>query len=174
MCNDTIHDRSGTEDHHHHVTAVPAMPYTVGPIRPEDTWSLRHRVLRPHQTLADCDYPGDRDPANFHLGVLDTTRAPNTVVCIGTFHAELNHELPGTHHYRLRGMATEPELRGQGLGALLLRDAFTRLKQRGADHLWCHAREGAIAFYTKLGFMSHGELFDVPGIGRHLVMSLAL
>lgn len=148
--------------------------HAVRPIRPEDTWSLRHRVLRPHQTLADCDYPGDRDPANFHLGVLDTARIPPAVVCIGTFHAERNPDLPGMHHYRLRGMATAPELRGQGLGALLLRDAFERLRERGADRLWCHAREGAIAFYTGLGFLGHGELFEVPGIGRHLVMSVAL
>ncbi len=148
--------------------------YSVAPIRPEDTWSLRHRVLRPHQTLADCDYAGDRDPVNFHLGVINTATTPPTVVCIGTFHAERNQELPGTRHYRLRGMATEPLLRGQGLGALLLRDAFKRLKELGADHLWCHAREGAIPFYTKLGFSAHGELFDVPGIGRHLVMSITL
>lgn len=148
--------------------------YTVAPIRPEETWSLRHRVLRPHQTLADCDYPGDRDPANFHLGVLDTATAPPAVVCVGTFHAERSHELPGTRHYRLRGMATEPLLRGQGLGAMLLRDAFTRLKGLGAEWLWCHAREGAIPFYTKLGFTGHGELFEVPGIGRHLVMYIAL
>lgn len=154
------------------MTKAPA--FAVRPIPPEDTWSLRHRVLRPHQTLADCDYPGDRHPANFHLGVLDTTPSPHAVVCIGTFHAEQNPDLPGAHHYRLRGMATEPHLRGQGLGGLLLRDAFERLRQRGADRLWCHAREGAIAFYTRLGFLGHGELFEVPGIGRHLVMSIAL
>jgi len=153
---------------------TPSPMYVVRPIRAEDTWELRHRVLRPHQTLADCDYPGDRDPANFHLGVLDTARSPSVVVCIGTFHAEADPTLPGLHHYRLRGMATEPALRGRGLGAMLLRDAFARLRERGADRLWCHAREGAIAFYTSLGFTAHGAPFEVPGIGPHLLMSLPL
>lgn len=135
-------------------------------ITPEQTWSLRHRVLRPHQTLAECDYAGDRDPRNFHLG----TFIEEVLVSIGTFHAEANAMLPATKPYRLRGMATDPELRSRGSGSALVSFGVQHLRSTGGDLLWFHARSGAIGFYRKLGFDLHGDVFNVPGLGEHHLM----
>ena len=37
--------------------------------------------------------------------------------------------------------------------------------------MWCNARVGARSFYERAGLAVHGEPFDVPPIGMHLLMS---
>ena len=135
-------------------------------IKAQDAWPLRHRVLRPHQAIEDCDYPNDRNPASFHLGAF----IGEQLIGIGSFYAEKNDALKGWKQYRLRGMAIAPELRGQGAGAKLMRFAMEHLRAQRADLLWCNARENAMAFYMKLGFATFGEPFNVEGMGVHVVM----
>lgn len=135
-------------------------------IKAQDTWSLRHRVLRPHQTIEDCDYPNDRNPESFHLGVF----LGEHLIGIGSFYAEKNDALKGWKQYRLRGMATHPGFRGQGAGSKLIRFALEHLRSQRADLLWCNARENAKVFYGKLGFGTQGEPFNIEGIGEHFVM----
>ncbi len=135
-------------------------------IRPEETYDLRHRVLRPHQTLKDCQYPGDFTGTTFHLGA----KSNGALVCIGSFYLERNTEFQDTSQIRLRGMATDPLSKGKGFGRLLIEEAQRILIQRSAIFLWCYAREVAFDFYTKVGFQFHGPYFELPGIGRHKVM----
>lgn len=135
-------------------------------IKAHETWSLRHRVLRPHQTLEDCDYPNDRNPDSFHLGV----SLGEHLIGIGSFYAERNDALKGWKQYRLRGMAIHPEFQGQGGGTKLIRFALDHLRAQRGDLLWCFARENALGFYERLGFIPHGEPFHVDGIGLHQVM----
>jgi len=135
-------------------------------IKAADTWSLRHRVLRPHQTMEDCDYPNDRNPDSFHLGVF----IGEHLIGIGSFYGEKHPDLKGWKQYRLRGMATHPDFRGQGAGSRLLRFAFEHLRAQRCDLLWCYARSVAKDFYAGLEFTTHGEPFDMEGIGEHYVM----
>lgn len=135
-------------------------------IKAQDTWPLRHRVLRPHQAIEDCDYPNDRNPESFHLGVF----IGEHLIGIGSFYAEKHEALKGWKQYRLRGMATHPEFQGQGAGGKLLRFAFEHLHAQKADLLWCNARENALRFYQDLGFTVLGEPFTIAGIGEHYVM----
>ena len=136
-------------------------------IRARETWPLRHRVLRPHQELEDCDFPNDRNPDSFHLGAFEQ----DELVGIASFYAERNEQVKGWKQYRLRGMAVAPELQGRGIGRKLVLVALDHLEARHADSLWCNARTRAAEFYGTLGFTSIGEPFDIPGIGEHYVMS---
>jgi ribosomal protein S18 acetylase RimI-like enzyme len=135
-------------------------------IKAPDTWALRHRVLRPHQTLEDCDYPNDRNPDSFHLGVF----IGEHLVCIGSFYAEKNMDLKGWKQYRLRGMATHPDFQNQGAGTKLLTFALDHLKAQRADLLWCNARSNAKAFYERANFTVVGVPFTIEGVGEHYVM----
>jgi GNAT superfamily N-acetyltransferase len=139
-------------------------------IKARDTWPLRHKVLRPHQALEDCDLPNDRNPDSFHLAVMKD----EVIACIGSFYKENNPDLKGWKQYRLRGMATEPELQGQGLGAQLIHFALDHLRAQNADLLWCNARETAMPFYRILGFTTHGDAFEITGIGPHYLLSIKL
>ena len=135
-------------------------------IKARDTWPLRHKVLRPHQTLEDCDYPNDRNPDSFHLGAF----VGDHLIGVGSFYKEKNDSLSGWIQWRLRGMAVDPDHRARKLGSALLDFALDHLRSQGADLLWCQARETAIAFYEKHAFQKHGERFDIEGIGGHYVM----
>jgi GNAT superfamily N-acetyltransferase len=144
----------------------PALPPRF--IQAQETWPLRHHVLRPNGTREDCVFPHDTDETTFHLAILKDGRP----ACIGSFYRESGPVLQGNVQYRLRGMATEPLLRGQGLGAQLITSALAHLRTLHADLLWCNARENAMPFYRKLGFTIHGERFEMPGIGPHYLLSI--
>ena len=72
--------------------------------------------------------------------------------------------------WRIRGMATEPDVRGEGFGAALVVACVEHVAARGGGELWCNARLGAVGFYRGAGFVVAGEEFDIPGIGTHVVM----
>ena len=151
--------------------------YTLGPVKVlrvhvKDTYPLRHKMLRPHGTLADCMFKGDDDELTFHLGAFIDGR----LVSVASFYFE-NHsqfEQQHPHQYRLRGMATLPEYQGQGLSSALLRTAFPLIKQNQCTLLWCDARVSAEGFYQKVGFQSQSEVFELPLIGPHRLMSIEI
>lgn len=160
--------------------AVPSES-TVRPIRPAETWALRQRVLRPGQPLEACRFPGDDAPGAFHLGAFDSRGA---MVAVASFNPEaapagleevvFDHGKPSGAAWRLRGMATAPEARGRGHGTALLREGMREMARRGGRMLWCNARVSAAGFYEGLGLRRAGEVFDIPGIGPHVVMGCPL
>ena len=77
----------------------------------------------------------------------------------------------GAHGWRLRGMATAPEVRGQGFGMALLVACVDHVAAGGGGELWCNARGPAVGFYRRAGFDVVGDEFDIPGIGPHVVMT---
>ncbi len=93
------------------------------------------------------------------------------LIGIASFLYDSHPELPEPEsQYRIRGMATVPEFRNSGIGSALLMEGFAKLKDKNAKRIWCNARETAFAFYEKLGFVTLGEMFELPGIGPHKVL----
>ncbi len=135
-------------------------------IKAQDTHALRLKVLRPGGILEDVDFANDRLAGGFHLGV----QIGEHRIAVGSFYPEAHPALTGWKQFRLRGMATHPDFQGQGAGAKLIAFALEHLKAQHADVLWCNARVKAKSFYDRAGFVVHGELFDIPGIGGHYVM----
>jgi len=129
-------------------------------------------MLRPHGTLADCVFKGDDDELTFHLGAF----IDGKLVSVASFYFENKDifEKDHPHQYRLRGMATLPDFQGQGLSSALLKTAFPLIKQNQCTLLWCNARVSAEGFYTKVGFQAHGNIFTIPSIGDHRLMSIEI
>jgi predicted GNAT family N-acyltransferase len=138
-------------------------------IEPEEVRPLRHRVLRPGQGVEETVYPGDELDDTVHLGAFDGDR----LVGIASLYREDRAGGPAGG-WRLRGMATEPDVRGGGFGAELLADAAHHVRASGGDELWCNARASAVGFYRRAGFDVVSEEFEVPGIGPHVVMARAI
>jgi GNAT superfamily N-acetyltransferase len=136
-------------------------------IKARDTYPIRHKMLRPNGTLADCVFSGDDDELTFHLGAF----VDKKLVSVASFYFEKNQQFPDPYQFRLRGMATLPEYQGQGLSSALLRTAFPLIKQNQCTLLWCNAREKAMGYYLKVGFQPTGDLFHLPSIGPHILMS---
>lgn len=135
-------------------------------VSPSDVVPLRARVLRPGQVTEKSVYDKDGDIESLHLGF----KCKNSIIGVCTFFLEGHEWLRATRPYRLRGMATDPSEQKKGIGRQMLLRAFSELKSRGCDLLWCNARENAFGFYEKMGFRSIGEPFEIDSIGRHKVM----
>lgn len=136
----------------------------------EGTIDLRHRVLRPHQAKTKCHYLGDRDAASFHVGAM----VQGQLQCVASFYCEPTPYLKDSPLYRLRGMATAPEYRGQGLGGAVLDWGCTHAACRGAVQLWCNARVSAMGFYLARKFVKVSDPFEIEGIGQHFVLAKRL
>jgi GNAT superfamily N-acetyltransferase len=139
-------------------------------IKATDTYPIRHKMLRPNGSLEECKFDGDHDELTFHLGAF----VDKKLVSVASFYFEKHPHFPDPHQYRLRGMATLPDYQGQGLSSGLLKTAFPVIKQNQCTLLWCNAREKAIGFYTKVGFLPSGELFTIQNIGKHILMLIKI
>jgi len=101
-----------------------------------------------------------------HFGAFDGER----LVGIVSLYREDRPDGP-ERGWRLRGMATETDVRGAGFGTALLAACIEHVAASGGGELWCNARLAALGFYRRAGFEVVGEEFDIPGIGPHVVMA---
>ena len=136
------------------------------PISADATHLLRQQVLRPHQSLAEMEYPGDRDPTSAHFGCF----VDDELVSIGSVYREAREG--GDGEWRLRGMATAPQQRSRGLGGAVLASCLAHATANGRVVVWCNARTGARSLYERAGFEADGDEFEPPEIGPHVVMVL--
>lgn len=139
-------------------SATGPLPVPVEVVRP-----LRRAILRPHQPPEACHYPADDGAGTLHLAVWRGGR----VVAVGSMFEE-------DGAWRLRGMATEPAFRGQGLGGAVVEAFAAEVARRGGGRLWCNARVDAALFYRRHGFTDEGEVFDLPPIGLHVRLARAV
>jgi GNAT superfamily N-acetyltransferase len=143
----------------------------VKQITSAQTLPLRHLVLRPHQPVENCIYPLDDVSSAAHFGFfLDDGR----LVSIGSISIE-SRAGGAPHSWRLRGMATHPEMQGKGYGAKVLRACLDHVQAQGGYELWCNARTIAAGFYSRFGFTNlTPEPYELPGIGPHFMLTLVV
>jgi GNAT superfamily N-acetyltransferase len=148
------------------------------------TWPLRQEVLRPRRPVRDCVYPGEDDRRSAHVAALQRAARPGTglkgavptgaeftVLAVGAVLPEApDWEPDGDDGWRLRGMATRPDVRGQGLGTRVLDRLIDHVVDHGGGLLWCNARTPALHLYQRAGFSPRGDVFELPEIGPHQVM----
>ena len=125
---------------------------------------LSHRVLRGGQPAEAASYAEDSLSTTLHVAAYDER---GEVVACATFFPE---DYEGAPAWRLRGMASDPTVRGQGYGARTLLRGTDEARTRGAMLLWCNARTSAVGFYEQHGWRRVGEEFDVAKIGPHYRM----
>lgn len=72
--------------------------------------------------------------------------------------------------WRLRGMATRPDVRGAGIGGAVLDALFEHARAHDGRLVWCNARVGAQRLYERAGLVTWGAPWVEPDIGPHVVM----
>ena len=136
----------------------------VQKISATQTHQIRLDILRNGVNLPVA-FPGDTDPKTFHLGVFEQDELKGIASFMKT-----NNVLFDEEQYQLRGMATVREARGKGYGKLMLLKAFELLREKQVHVLWCNARAEALGFYSKLGFLQEGNMFEIKQIGMHYTL----
>jgi predicted GNAT family N-acyltransferase len=133
-------------------------------LSPEETHPLRLSVLRRGTPGREVSFAEDTLPGAVHLGL----RVAGELVAISTWIPRPHNEQPAI---QLRGMATAHDLQGTGLGGQLLEAGVERARANGAPLVWARARDAALAFYMRHGFVVEGEGFvdAVTQLPHHLV-----
>jgi GNAT superfamily N-acetyltransferase len=148
---------------------VTELLYTVERVPVERTRSLRKAVLRPYLPAEDpYVLPDDDQPTTVCFGAITVDER-----LIGV--ARITPEPPPfetdeAQSWRLRGMATSPELRGQGVGTAVLGAVISHVRSCGGGILWCNARVTALGLYQRGGMRRFGDVWEEPEIGPHVVM----
>lgn len=146
------------------------MSISISPISAVQARVLRARILRPHQQPEELVYAGDDDTDTLHVGAFSQQELCGIATLV---YRTLDGEKK-EGEWLVRGMATTPEVRGQGVGKAILQTVINYCEQAGGKIIWCNARENALGFYEAAGFEIVSEPFDIPDIGVHRVMRLLL
>jgi len=128
----------------------------------EGQLALRYQVLREPLGLpkSAATFAGDDAPDALHL--VAVTDTGNVIGCATV--------LPdGDDALQLRGMAVSEDWQGHGVGRAILEAVYADARARKRS-LWCNARISAQDFYAHCGWVAEGDVFDVPGVGPHVVM----
>ena len=138
----------------------------VGDVRP-----MRQRYLRPGQPPDAVHYTSDDDKTASHYAVRD-----DRGVVIGTGSMVFANRVAGVGPYRtpgarVRGMAVEERLRRRGIGRAILEKMIRVAIEAGIEEVWVNGREGAFEFFTACGFRNVSSEFEIPDLGRHIVMA---
>jgi predicted GNAT family N-acyltransferase len=120
------------------------------------TRELRRAVLRPSWPVGSTMH-GDDNPDAVHLAALDDDGRVVGAVLVLPRDYPPRPAVNGA--WQLRGMATTPQRRGQGIGAAMVAAAVEQVRLQGGVFLWCDARTNAVRFYARHGFTAEGDEF---------------
>jgi ribosomal protein S18 acetylase RimI-like enzyme len=141
---------------------------TIEQVTAEETFPLRAQELRQGRPL---EMDGDDAPYALHLAArIDG----GEIVGVVRFHPRDCPWRPGEGSWQLRGMATDPRVRGLGAGRALVAEGLVRVAARGGDLVWCDARKPAVGFYERIGFTPVTEEYDLRPVGLHRGMIIEL
>jgi GNAT superfamily N-acetyltransferase len=132
---------------------------------------LRHAILRAGLPREAAIFDGDDAATSRHYAGID--RVTGLVVACATLHL---NAWQGEPAWQLRGMATNPAVRGTGIGRALLEVLEQELRgdRAAPPQLWCNARTPAIGFYQRMGWTVASDVFEIPTAGPHVRMAKRL
>jgi GNAT superfamily N-acetyltransferase len=137
--------------------------FELRPVSLAETRALRREVLRPHQTVEAL---AGHEPAG---AVAFGAFQGSELVAVGLIGPDGE---PGD--WRVRGMASAPEIRGRGAGSAILDALVQHAIAHGATRVWCNARTRALTLYQRAGFVVASEEFEPPDIGPHYRVELSV
>lgn len=70
---------------------------------------------------------------------------------------------------RARQVSVQAEVQGSGVGTRLMAFAEGQARTQGFSEMVLHARETAVPFYERIGYVAEGEFFEESGL-PHILM----
>jgi ribosomal protein S18 acetylase RimI-like enzyme len=141
---------------------------TIEQVDARATYPLRAQELRQGRPV---EIDEDDAPYTLHLAArIDG----GEIVGVVRFHPRDCPWREGEGSWQLRGMATDPRVRGLGAGRALVAEGLSRIAARGGQLVWCDARGTAVGFYERLGFSSVTDDYYLRPVGLHRGMLIEL
>ncbi|SRR5690606_1031024 len=139
-------------------------------IKFEETYPIRQIVLRPNRPLETCFFQGDQLETTVHFGLFYKDELAGVISLFKSNSSLFSVET----QYQIRGMAVLPEYQKFGFGKRLVEHSEVFLSKQKTNFIWFNAREVAVDFYKKQGYILIGDAFDIPDVGVHYVMYKSL
>jgi len=129
---------------------------------------VRWDVLLPGWPAEKIRFPGEDAPAVMQIGAFADGRS---IGCATVLPAPWQGEAA----WQLRGMGVAHDWQKKGVGQLILAEVEDLVRTVSDVRLmWCNAREVALGFYQRLGWVVASERFHVENVGPHFKMTKRL
>jgi predicted GNAT family N-acyltransferase len=135
-------------------------------ISSNDTISVRHPVLRNGKSLETCFFEGDILQTTKHFGVF----FDKNIIGVVSVFKNININFADKNQYQIRGMAVLDEYQNKRFGKKLIEICETTILNENGNLIWLNAREKAVSFYEKSGYVKSGIIFNIDIIGIHHLM----
>ena len=135
-------------------------------ISAQETFTVRHPVLRSGKPIESCHFDGDDFATTQHFGLYENDKIEGVI----SLFKNVNPLFETKNQAQIRGMAVLKNNQGKGFGRLLVEHSEKILKIQNESLIWFNARESAVGFYQKMGYEIIGNSFDIPDVGVHYVM----
>jgi ribosomal protein S18 acetylase RimI-like enzyme len=146
---------------------------TIEQVDAAATYPLRAQELRQGRPV---EIEEDDAPYTLHLAarLCGDAAERGEIVGVVRFHPRDCPWRDTEGSWQLRGMATDPRVRGLGAGRALVAEGLSRLAAQGAQLVWCDARKAAVGFYERIGFTVVTEEYQLTPVGPHRGMVIEL
>jgi predicted GNAT family N-acyltransferase len=128
-------------------------------------FDLRWRLLRAPWQQPKGSEQDDLEDKAYHAMVKTET---GDVVGVGRIHEV------SAGQWQIRYMAVDESYRGQGIGAMILRQLESHAQSHSAKKIILNAREFAIGFYTRHHYSTYGDAPTLFGVIKHQRMQKIL
>lgn len=135
-------------------------------ISSRDTFLVRHPILREGKPIESCQFDGDDLETTTHFGLF----IDKNITGVLSVFKNNNVIFSSENQYQIRGMAILKDFQRKGFGDELIKHAEAYIKSQFGKLIWFNARENAVPFYEKLGYIKIGEPFFIADIGIHYNM----
>ncbi len=126
----------------------------------EDYYDLRYRILREPLNKPRGSEKNDGDSTGIHLALYDN----NVLRAIARL------DQPEPEISQVRFVAVDTNLQGKGFGRLIMEAAEKRSKEIGNRKMILHARDYALDFYLRIGYINLGESYKLYDVLQHFEM----
>lgn len=131
-----------------------------------ETYPVRQPVLRSGKPLESCHFEGDESENTHHFGYFEE----GILLGVTSLFESKNRTFAARRQFQIRGMAVIANQQNKGIGQRLMQYTQDFVLQHKGTFLWFNARESAVGFYKKLGYVTLGNPFDIGDIGTHYIM----
>ncbi|MBZ4041488.1 GNAT family N-acetyltransferase [Flavobacterium hibisci] len=135
-------------------------------ISSQETFILRHPVLRKGKPIETCIFEGDDLQTTHHFGLFDNS----DLIGIISLFLKTNTIFAENLQAQIRGMAIAEAHQKKGHGEALVKHCEAYCISNGFTLIWFNARATAVGFYKKMGYEVKGNSFDIPDVGEHYLM----
>jgi len=131
-----------------------------------ETFTVRQEVLRKGKPVETCHFIGDDATTTTHFGLFEE----ETIIGVVSVYKTNSPLFTAKTQFQIRGMAVLEDFQSKGFGEQLLKTAEKFCFDENTELIWFNAREKAVSFYKKLGYVVVGDSFYIPNVGIHFVM----